>query len=429
MALGEDNEAKRRRTALLVCLRMTGSRTRALVIVDEADNLLNTRSSWLFRGETQDKGWLNRIMEQPGARVIWITNSTDRIEESVLRRFAFGVAFKPFTRRQRVQVWNNVLTHTKASGCLTEEEIGRLASRYTVSAGVVGSAVRTALSTTGSASAEFLPSIEQALRSHATLQNGGTEPVKKDAPEEDYSVEGLNTDADLEALIAQMQRFDELQGTGRDVPRNMNLLFYGPPGTGKSALARHLADRLQREVICKRVSDLQSKWVGEGEKNIAAAFEEAEREAAVLVIDEADSILFSRDRARHSWEISFTNEFLTRMEQFRGILICTTNRMKDLDDASIRRFNRKILFDYLTPDGNIVFYKKILADLVGEPFGEPLKAALIRIPDLTPGDFRNVRDRHSTEGSSVLDHKKLLAVLEEESRLKTVHLHKRMIGF
>ena len=55
----------------------------------------------------------------------------------------------------------------------------------------------------------------------------------------------------------------------------------------------------------------------------------------MLVIDEADSVLFDRDHARHSWEISFTNEFLTRMEHFRGILICTTNRMKDLDGASI----------------------------------------------------------------------------------------------
>jgi transitional endoplasmic reticulum ATPase len=429
VALGEDNEAKKRRTALLVCLRMTGSRTRSLVIVDEADNLLNTRSSWLFRGETQDKGWLNRIMEQPGARVIWITNSTDRIEDSVLRRFAFSVAFKPFTRRQRVQVWNNVLTHTRTSGCLTEDEIVRLAARYTVSAGVVDTAVRTALSVTGSASEDFLPSLELALRSHVALQNGGTEPAEKDTPDEDYSIEGLNTDADLKALIAQMQRLDELQRSSRNVPRNMNLLFYGPPGTGKSALARHLADRLQREVICKRVSDLQSKWVGQGEKNIARAFEEAEREEAVLVIDEADSVLFSRDRARHSWEISFTNEFLTRMEHFRGILICTTNRMKDLDEASIRRFNRKILFDYLTPEGNIVFYERILADLVVKPLGEPLKAALIRIPNLTPADFRNVRNRCFPDCSGLGDHKRFLAFLEEESRLKTVHLYKRMIGF
>jgi transitional endoplasmic reticulum ATPase len=39
------------------------------------------------------------------------------------------------------------------------------------------------------------------------------------------------------------------------------------------------------------------------------------------------------------------------MERFRGILICTTNRLMDLDQASIRRFNFKIGFSYLKPEG------------------------------------------------------------------------------
>ena len=95
--------------------------------------------------------------------------------------------------------------------------------------------------------------------------------------------------------------------------------------------------------------------MGATEQLIRRAFEEAEREEAVLVLDEADTFLFSRDRAVRSWEISFTNEFLTQMERYRGILICTTNRMTDLDQASIRRFNHKIRFDYLTPEGNRIF--------------------------------------------------------------------------
>jgi len=67
-----------------------------------------------------------------------------------------------------------------------------------------------------------------------------------------------------------------------------------------------------------------------------------------------------RQNAVRSWEVSFTNEFLTQMEQFRGILICTTNRMSELDAASIRRFNRKIRFDHLTPQGVVTFYEKLL---------------------------------------------------------------------
>jgi hypothetical protein len=246
---------------------------------------------------------------------------------------------------------------------------------------------------------------------------------------EDYSLEGLNIEGDAAALIGQLGRFDQVLRTAPEKPANMNLLFYGPPGTGKSALARHIADCLDREVICKRLSDLQSMWVGEGEKNIRRAFEEAESEEAVLVIDEADSVLFSRDRARRSWEISFTNEFLTAMEHFRGILICTTNRMTDLDQASIRRFNRKIKFCCLTAEGNTIFYDRVLGGLVKTPIGAGEASALKMMGNLVPGDFKNVRDRFAFQPPEELSHMVLVEALSEESRLKEVHAQRRSIGF
>jgi len=210
---------------------------------------------------------------------------------------------------------------------------------------------------------------------------------------------------------------------------NMNLLFYGPPGTGKSELARHIAHQIDRKIICKRVSDLQSMYVGEGEKNIKQAFAEAEAEEAVLIIDEADSLLFSRDRAVRSWEISFTNEFLTQMERYRGILICTTNRLKDLDEASIRRFNLKVGFYYLKPDGNVTFYNKLLADLINAPINDKILNQLRQIDDLSPGDFKIVRDKFKFHTKKDLNHQILMKALSEESRIKNSHKMKRAIGF
>jgi transitional endoplasmic reticulum ATPase len=93
------------------------------------------------------------------------------------------------------------------------------------------------------------------------------------------------------------------------------------------------------------------------ERRLAQAFYEAETQEAVLVMDEVDSILASRDRAHHTWEVSFTNELLAQMETFRGILICITNRLMDIDQASIRRFNFKIGFNYLKPEGSVLFYQ------------------------------------------------------------------------
>jgi SpoVK/Ycf46/Vps4 family AAA+-type ATPase len=231
-------------------------------------------------------------------------------------------------------------------------------------------------------------------------------------------------------MMGRLEKFDTfLRNSNNGQIMNMNLLFYGPPGTGKSELARYIADRLDREILCKRVSDLQDKYVGEGEKNIKRAFQEAEAEDAILIIDEADSLLFNRDRAVRSWEISFTNEFLTQMERFRGILVCTTNRMKDLDDASIRRFNDKLKFDYLLPEGNVIFYEKLLAGLIDTPPDQKSRAVLKSITNLTPGDFKTVRDRFSFCPREELDHEMLLNALEDESRIKNEHDNRAKIGF
>jgi transitional endoplasmic reticulum ATPase len=101
----------------------------------------------------------------------------------------------------------------------------------------------------------------------------------------------------------------------RSPARALSFCLSGPPGAGKSAYARHLAERLDLDVLEKRFSDLSSMWLGESEKTIAAAFEEASDLRAFLIIDEADSLLRDRLAAQHSWEITQVNEMLTQMER------------------------------------------------------------------------------------------------------------------
>jgi transitional endoplasmic reticulum ATPase len=83
---------------------------------------------------------------------------------------------------------------------------------------------------------------------------------------------------------------------------------------------------------------------GRFEKNIAAAFEEAAAEDAILFFDEGDSFLRSRERAQHSWEVTQTNELLQRMERFSGIVVVATNLFRDLDAAALRRLHSKLSF-------------------------------------------------------------------------------------
>jgi ATPase family associated with various cellular activities (AAA) len=98
-----------RRAAITGSVNMASETDKSLLIADDCDSILNTRSAWSFFGETPDKPWLHEILEKPGVRMIWIVNSVANIEESVARRFSFSVNFKPFNRRQRVQLWQNIV--------------------------------------------------------------------------------------------------------------------------------------------------------------------------------------------------------------------------------------------------------------------------------------------------------------------------------
>ena len=392
----ENDRTSVRRMGIIACRRLKNNGDGVVVLVDEADALLNTKTSWLSRGDSQDKAWLNGLLEEQGGRVIWVTNSIHGIEESVLRRFAFSLCFKPFTRMQRVHVWDRILRRRKVKRFFSQDEILGLASRYKSSPGTIDLAVWEAAEGSARTRFDVHRAVTLALDSHEALHNGGVPPVRKQQLDHNYSLDGLNIEGDIPSFMQRLESFDVyLRRSDEKRRMRMNVLLHGPPGTGKSELARYIAHRLDRELIVKRASDLLNPYVGMTERQIAGAFDEAEREEAVLVIDEVDSMLFSRADAVRSWEVSFTNEFLTQMERFRGVLICTTNRLEALDEASIRRFGEKLRFDFLTPEGNVVFYEKMLEPIAQGRLDGESRRRLRGLTGLAPGDFKVVRDRCS----------------------------------
>lgn len=426
----EQNKAATRRAAIVACLNLTSGGEGAIVIVDEADNLLNTDHAWQMRGETQDKGWLNELLETPAARMIWIVNRIDDIDPSVMRRFTYSIRFQTFNRRQRCLLWERILRRHHLKRYFGEKEIADLAARHPVSAGAIDLTVKKAVESCIEGKLPLRQFIDAALKAHQTLMEGGVAPADRDRQADAYSIEGLNTDADLGRLQSTMERFDRIaREPQRQGPRSLTLLFSGPPGAGKSALARHLADGLQRACHSRSMSDLLDPYVGMTEKNIRQAFERAEAEEAVLVIDVVDSLLYPRNLAQRSWEVSHTNEFLARMESFRGILICTTNRFEDLDAASIRRFNFKVRFDYLTPEGIEIFYRRCLAPLTEEPITAEQLGTLKMMRRLTPGDFGLVRQRFLLHAKEQVNHYSLIDALGCEEKVKNVWASSQIVGF
>ncbi|MBR4171584.1 MAG: AAA family ATPase, partial [Kiritimatiellae bacterium] len=261
--------------------------------------------------------------------------------------------------------------------------------------------------------------IETFMKSHCELmqrsvQNGSI------SPSADYSLDGLSIKGDvgLDRILGAIRRFQSESenpqtSMSSDHPR-MNLLLWGPPGTGKTEYVKYLGATLQTPVVVKMGSDLLDQYVGGTEARIRDAFANAKASKAILFLDELDGLVQNRGNAHHSWEVSQVNELLYQMENFSGVMVGATNFFTSLDPAILRRFTFKLEFSYLDSVGKRIFFERFFQT----PLTPEEQARLDAIPDISPGDFRTVRQSLYYLGDDVTNAFRL-SELEKESRTRS----------
>ncbi|KAE8736420.1 Spastin [Hibiscus syriacus] len=146
------------------------------------------------------------------------------------------------------------------------------------------------------------------------------------------------------------------------------ILLFGPPGTGKTMLAKAIANEAGASFINVSMSTITSKWFGEDEKNVRALFTLAAKVAPTIIfVDEVDSMLGQRTRVgEHEAMRKIKNEFMTHWDGLltkagqRILVLAATNRPFDLDEAIIRRFERRIMVSLPSVDSREIILRTLL---------------------------------------------------------------------
>ncbi|KAJ7590342.1 hypothetical protein C8J56DRAFT_859765 [Mycena floridula] len=148
------------------------------------------------------------------------------------------------------------------------------------------------------------------------------------------------------------------------------VLLCGPPGTGKTMICRALARECHTQMVVIKPSNVYDCRVGNSEKKVAAVFSLASRIApCVIFIDEIDGIFSDRKSSSGSpWRTDLLTEFLQTMEGFDSmrtnngvIVVAATNRPMDLEDAILRRFPYRIMFELPDPTQREKIIKNLLS--------------------------------------------------------------------
>ncbi|MBU8901180.1 MAG: ATP-binding protein [Victivallales bacterium] len=217
----------------------------------------------------------------------------------------------------------------------------------------------------------------------------------------------------IEALVFDTWGLREIEPNPKTA-----LNFYGPPGTGKTLSAHAIAHYLKKKIFIASYAEIESKYHGDGPKNVKALFAAAEKEEAVLFIDEADSLLSKRltnvTQGSEQAINSMRSQLLINLELFHGVVIFSTNLVENYDKAFETRI-RHVEFTMPDEKARGMIWKKHLPELLPVTSEVCPFDLASRVDDVCGRDIKNAVINAAVEAA--LNKK----TVSQKSLLKAIH--------
>ncbi|XP_065365022.1 katanin p60 ATPase-containing subunit A-like 2 [Calliphora vicina] len=172
-----------------------------------------------------------------------------------------------------------------------------------------------------------------------------------------------------------------------------SVLLHGPPGSGKTLLAKVLYAETKQKVTFFNITSsiVVSKWRGESEKLLKVLFHVALKHSpSIIFFDEIEGLTSKRDRsADHESSKRFKNELLQLMDGLEQstmglFILASTNLPWEIDEAFLRRFEKKLLVQLPNAVERAVLIGKLLP--LNVKLNEQQMSSLVNLSEGFTGD-------------------------------------------